>query len=103
MKFRILLRSFSTELIETAAQQLRTTLLNTDCKVTGTIALPMRIKRFCVLRSPHIDKDSREHFEVRISKRFIDLQTDSPAVLNLLLKTELPSGVACSLKVLESV
>jgi small subunit ribosomal protein S10 len=102
MKFRILLRSFNTELIETASKQLRTTLLNTEAKVTGAIALPMKIKRFCVLRSPHIDKDSREHFEVRLSKRFIDLQTDSPAVLNLLLKTELPSGVACSLKVLET-
>ena len=81
MKFRILLRSFNNELINTASQQLRTTLLNTDCKVTGTIALPTRIKRFCVLRSPHVDKKSREHFEVRLYKRFIDINTNSPSIL----------------------
>jgi small subunit ribosomal protein S10 len=52
------------------------------------------------LRSPHVDKDSREHFEVRIYKRFLDLQTNSPAILDLLLKTELPSGISCSLKIL---
>jgi small subunit ribosomal protein S10 len=103
MKFRILLRSFDNELINTASQQLRTTLVNTDCKVTGTIALPTRIKRFCVLRSPHIDKKSREHFEVRLYKRFIDISTNSPSILDLLLKTELPSGVSCSLKVVENV
>jgi|TARA_B110000977_G_scaffold108536_1_gene141222 small subunit ribosomal protein S10 len=103
MKFRILLRSFDKELINTASQQLRTTLLNTECKVTGAISLPTRIKRFCVLRSPHVDKDSREHFEVRLYKRFIDITTNSPSVLDLLLKTELPSGVSCSLKVVENV
>ena len=102
MKFRILLRSFDNELINVASQQLRVTLLQTDCKVNGVVALPTKIKRFCVLRSPHIDKDSREHFEVRLSKRFLDITTDSPAILDLLLKTELPSGVSCSLKVLEN-
>jgi small subunit ribosomal protein S10 len=44
-----------------------------------------KIKRFCVLRSPHVDKDSREHFELRLYKRFIDLNTTSPAILDLLL------------------
>lgn len=102
MKFRILLRSFDNDLINVASEQLRSTLIATDCQISGAISLPIRIKRFCVLRSPHVDKDSREHFEVRISKRFIDLNTNSPAILDLLLKTELPSGVSCSLKVLES-
>jgi small subunit ribosomal protein S10 len=63
--------------------------------------VPLRFtknKRFCVLRSPHVDKDSREHFELRLYKRFIDLNTTSPAILDLLLKTELPAGVSCSLK-----
>jgi small subunit ribosomal protein S10 len=103
MKFRILLRSFDNELINVASEQLRSVLVLTDCQVAGAVSLPTRIKRFCVLRSPHVDKDSREHFEVRISKRFIDITTDSPAILDLLLKTELPSGVACSLKVLDSI
>jgi small subunit ribosomal protein S10 len=103
MKFRILLRSFNNDLISKSSEQLRTTLLNTDCKVNGVVALPTKIKRFCVLRSPHVDKKSREHFEVRLYKRLIDINTESPAILDLLLKTELPSGVSCSLKVLETV
>jgi small subunit ribosomal protein S10 len=102
MKFRILLRSFDNQLINLASQQLRSVLLPTDCKVNGVVALPTKIKRFCVLRSPHVDKDSREHFEVRLYKRFIDINTDSPSILDLLLKTELPAGVSSSLKVLQT-
>jgi small subunit ribosomal protein S10 len=103
MKFRILLKSFDNELINFASQQLRSTLLQTDCELKGVVSLPTKIKKFCVLRSPHIDKDSREHFEVRLYKRFIDLKANSPAVLDALLKTELPAGINCSLKVLETV
>ena len=102
MKFRILLRSFDNQLINLASQQLRSVLLPTDCKVNGVVGLPTKIKRFCVLRSPHVDKDSREHFEVRLYKRFLDLTITSPNVLDLLLKTELPAGVSCSLKILET-
>ena len=100
MKFRILLRSFDNELMNLASQQLRSVLLQTDCKVKGVVALPTKIKRFCVLRSPHVDKDSREHFEV-LYKRFIDINTNSPSILDLLLKAELPAGVSCSLKILQ--
>jgi small subunit ribosomal protein S10 len=102
MKFRILLKSFDNDLINLASQQLRSVLLKTECNVTGVVALPTKIKRFCVLRSPHVDKDSREHFELRLYKRFVDLNTDSPAILDLLLKTELPAGISCSLKILEN-
>lgn len=102
MKFRIFLKSFDNELINIASQQLRDTLLKTNCELKGIVSLPTKIKRFCVLRSPHIDKDSREHFELRLYKRFIDIGTTSPAILDLLLKTELPAGVSCSLKILEN-
>ena len=101
MKFRILLKSFNKDLIETACQQLRSSLLNSECTLKGVVSLPTKIKRFCVLRSPHIDKDSREHFEVRLYKRFIDLTILSPNILDSLLKTELPAGVSCSLKLIE--
>jgi small subunit ribosomal protein S10 len=103
MKFRILLKSFDNESINLASQQLRSALLPTDCTLTGIVALPTRIKRFCVLRSPHVDKDSREHFEIRIYKRFMDLETISPSIFDLLLKIELPSGVSCSLKILNNI
>ena len=102
MKFRILLKSFDNELINLASQQLRSVLVKTECNVTGVVALPTKIKRFCVLRSPHVDKDSREHFELRLYKRFLDLTTTSPAILDVLLKTELPAGISCSLKILEN-
>ena len=101
MKFRILLKSFNNDIIKLASEQLRTTLLKTDCELNGVVSLPIKIKRFCVLRSPHIDKDSREHFELRLYKRFFDIETDSPSILDLLLKTELPAGVSCSLKILK--
>jgi len=101
MKFRILLKSFNNELIHTASQLLLSNLSKSDCKLSGAISLPIRIKRFCVLRSPHVDKDSREHFELRLYKRFFDITTNSPSILDLLLRTELPSGVSCSLKILE--
>jgi small subunit ribosomal protein S10 len=102
MKFRILLKSFDNDLIELSCIQLRSLLLKTDCQLKGLVSLPIRLKRFCVLRSPHIDKDSREHFELRLYKRFLDLDTSSAAVIDLLLKTELPAGVSCSLKILEN-
>jgi len=102
MKFRILLKSFDNDLINIASQQLRSVLTKTECNVTGVVALPTKIKRFCVLRSPHVDKDSREHFELRLYKRFLDLTTTSPTILDVLLKTELPAGISCSLKILEN-
>jgi len=102
MKFRILLKSFDNELINHASLELSNTLAKTECVVNGVVALPTKIKRFCVLRSPHVNKDSREHFELRLYKRFVDISTNSPAILDLLLRTELPAGIACSLKILEN-
>jgi len=77
MKFRIFLRSFDSNLINLASQELKENLSKNECQTSGIIALPLKIKRFCVLRSPHIDKDSREHFELRLYKRFLDITTDS--------------------------
>lgn len=102
MKFRIILKSFNNELINLACEQLNSVLIKTDCNLTGIVSLPIRIKRFCVLRSPHVDKDSREHFEIRIHKRFIDIKTTTASTIDLILKTELPSGVSSSLKVLQN-
>jgi small subunit ribosomal protein S10 len=101
MKFRIFLKSFDNDLIQVASEQFRAVLTTTDCELKGVVALPTKIKRFCVLRSPHIDKKSREHFEVRLYKRFIDLTTNSPSTLDILLKTQLPAGISCSLKILD--
>jgi small subunit ribosomal protein S10 len=102
MKFRIFFKSFDNDLIDFACQQLRLVLLPTECQLKGVVSLPMKIKRFCVLRSPHIDKDSREHFELRLFKRFIDLETNSSTVIDTLLKMELPAGICCTLKIIKN-
>jgi len=102
MKFRIFLKSFTNQSIQIASEEIAERLSSTDCIINGVVALPTKIKRFCVLRSPHVDKDSREHFEVRLYKRIIDLTTSSPSVLDSLFKIELPSGIFCSLKILET-
>ena len=94
MKFRILLRSFDKDLINLACQQLRSTLIKTECNLAGVVSLPTKIKRFCVLRSPHVDKDSREHFEIRIHKRILEIYSNSELnVFDLLVDSDLPPGV----------
>ena len=98
MKFRILLRSFDKDLINLACQQLRSTLVKTECNLAGVVSLPTKIKRFCVLRSPHVDKDSREHFEIRVHKRLIDIYPSQADSAQSILKINLPSGVSTKIK-----
>jgi small subunit ribosomal protein S10 len=106
MKFRITFRSFHQDKLKETISQMRKVLQpfeeTRECQIVAYIALPIRIKKFCVLRSPHVNKDSREHFEIRVSKQFLDIITDTPAVLNSLLKVELPDGVNCSFQFLSA-
>jgi small subunit ribosomal protein S10 len=102
MKLRFFLKSFDQALIKQALDEITPILANINCEVRGCVALPMKIKRFCVIRSPHIDKDSREHFEIRIYKQFFDFSVDNPENLNLLFKANLPAGLSCFLKILEN-
>ena len=101
-KIRLKLESFDHKLLDLSCKQIIESINTTQAKVVGPIPLPTKQRIYCVLRSPHVNKDSREHFEIRIYKRFIDINTGSPSILDLLLKTELPSGVSCSLKVLQN-
>lgn len=101
MKLRLMLKSFDKDLIKNTSTELYKSCVQAKCQVSGVVALPVRTKKFCVLRSPHIDKDSREHFELRIHKHFIDITTDSQGILDQLLNLELPMGIACSLKILQ--
>ena len=99
-KIIIKLKAFDHELLDKATKEIVGTVVRTGAEICGPIPLPRRIKRFTVNRSPHIDKDSREHFEIRLYKRFVDITLNSASVLDSLLKTELPAGVSCSLKIL---
>jgi small subunit ribosomal protein S10 len=100
MKFRIFIKSFNKTLISNATKALLSNLYYTNINIIAIVSLPIKIKKFCVLRSPHVDKDSREQFEIRLYKNFIDIELDSPEDLNLLLKIEFPEGISSSLKVL---
>nr|YP_009497137.1 ribosomal protein S10 [Psammoneis obaidii]AWT39850.1 ribosomal protein S10 [Psammoneis obaidii] len=93
-KIRVRLESFDHDILKTSCQKIITTLQNTSLGSIGIIPLPTHKRIYCVLRSPHVDKDSREHFEVRIHKRILDIYYDSNVdVVDLLSQTDLPPGV----------
>ncbi len=93
-KIRIKLESFNNELLVSSCQKLKNILQNTDVNSLGIVSLPTKKRIYCVLRSPHVDKDSREHFEIRIHKRIVEIYYNSEnAILDLLSEADLPPGV----------
>jgi len=97
MKLRIILKSFNKKLIQNALKQLKLSLISENFRILDMISLPKKIKRFCLLRSPHVDKKSREHFELRFYKSFMDIEFDKISSINSLLKKDLPTGISYSL------
>jgi len=98
MKIRIFLKAYNKELLNLVCENLSKYLVDKECNISGIIALPIKIKRFCVLRSPHKYNDSREHFEIKLMKRFLDVNFTSKDIINSLLELEFPSGISCSIK-----
>ena len=93
-KIRVRLESFDHELLVSSCQKIVTTLQNTLINSIGVVTLPTCKRIYCVLRSPHVDKDSREHFEIRIHKRLLEIYYDSEvSISDLLSDADLPSGV----------
>ena len=93
-KIRVRLESFDHELLVSSCQKIVNILQNVPLNSIGVISLPTRKRIYCVLRSPHVDKDSREHFEIRIHKRILEIYYDSEvSIFDLLSKADLPSGV----------
>ncbi len=97
-KVRIVLRAYDHKSLDRSAVQIVETAEGTGAVVAGPIPLPTRIKRFCVIRSPHVDKDSREHFEIRTHKRLIDILEPTPKTIDALTRLNLPAGVDISIK-----
>jgi small subunit ribosomal protein S10 len=97
MKFCISLKTFEKNLIYQILPIISINLQKNNSKILGTVFLPKKIKKFCVLRSPHIDKSSREHFEIRSYKCLIYIEIISLNCLNNFLKIEMPSGLFCDL------
>ena len=92
-KIRVRLRAFDVELIDQSAKAIVQTVQKAGAKVSGPIPLPTRINKVTVLRSPHVNKKSREQFERRTHKRLIVLKETSKELMNKLEKAELPAGV----------
>lgn len=97
-KIRIKLKSFDNSLIDKSAERIVRTVKQTGAVVSGPIPLPTRRSVYTVLRSPHVDKKSREQFESRIHKRLIDIFSSTQKTIDALMRLELPSGVDVEVK-----
>ncbi|MBE3126471.1 MAG: 30S ribosomal protein S10 [Acidobacteria bacterium] len=92
-KIRIRLKSFDHRLLDQSVKEIVVKAKRTGAHVAGPIPLPTRIHKFCVLRSPHVDKKSREQFEMRIHKRLIDISEYNNETIEELQKLDLPAGI----------
>lgn len=97
-KIRIKLKSFDHRLLDRSAKEILETAKRTGARVAGPIPLPTHISRYCVLRSPHVDKNAREHFEVRTHKRLLDILEPTQQTIDALMKLDLASGVEVEIK-----
>ena len=96
---RIRLKAFDHEIIDKSTRVIVETVTRTNAKIRGPIPLPTDKHRFTVIRGPHIDKDSREHFEMRIHKRLIDIVEPNAKTIDSLQRIELPAGVDIEIKI----
>lgn len=93
-KIRVRLESFNHDILSLSCQKIISILQNTPLNSVGMVSLPTCKRIYCVLRSPHVDKDSREHFEIRIHKRILEIYYDSEVpIVDLLSEANLPPGV----------
>lgn len=93
-KIRLRLESFNHELLVSSCNKIMGILQNTPLNSMAVVTLPTNKRIYCVLRSPHVNKDSREHFEIRIHKRILEIYYESDInIFDLLSKTDLPSGI----------
>lgn len=92
-RIRVRLKSYDARVIDDSAEEILDTAIRTGAKVAGPIPLPTDKERFTVNTSPFIDKDAREHFEIRTHKRIIDIIEPTPKTLDALMHLELPAGV----------
>lgn len=93
-KIRVRLESFNHELLNSSCQKIVGILQTTPLNSIGVVSLPTRKRIYCVLRSPHVDKDSREHFEIRVHKKILDIYYNSEVpIFDVLSEADLPAGV----------
>jgi len=102
-KLRVRLESFNHTLLTESCNKIIDSVKTLESNTVGPIYLPTDKRIYCVLRSPHVDKDSREHFEIRIHKRILDVYYNSTTnIIELLSKLDLPAGVLYQVNLLSS-
>lgn len=97
-KIRIRLKAYDYKLLDQSAVEIVDTVKRTGAKVVGPIPLPTVINKFCVLRSPHVDKKSREQFEMRTHKRLLDILEPTQQTVDALMRLDLSAGVDVEIK-----
>lgn len=97
-RIRIKLKTYNSELLNLSCKNIINTINRINGKTKGPIALPTKRKIYCILRSPHVDKDSREHFEIRIHSKLIEINEPSSVVIDSLMKLNIAAGVDIEIK-----
>jgi small subunit ribosomal protein S10 len=97
-KIRIRLKAYDYRVLDQSTIEIVNTAKRTGAEVHGPIPLPTMKNKYCVLRSPHVDKKSREQFEIRTHKRLLDILDPTPQTVDALMKLDLPAGVDVEIK-----
>ncbi|NND13522.1 MAG: 30S ribosomal protein S10, partial [Acidimicrobiia bacterium] len=92
------LKAYDHTVVDESARKIAETVVRTQASIKGPVPLPTEIHRYCVIRGPHVDKDSREHFEMRIHKRLIDIVDPTAKTVDSLMRLDLPAGVNVEIK-----
>ena len=100
-RIKIKLKSFDHKLLDSATKEIVSTVRRTGADVCGAIPLPIKIKRFIVNKSPHVDKKSREQYEIRTQKRLIIINYPTPQTVDALMNVDLAAGVDVKIKLEE--
>ena len=98
-KIRIRLKAYDHRVLDQSAKRIVETAERTGAKVVGPVPLPTRIQRFDILRSPHVNKTSRDQFEIRTHQRLMDIVDPTDKTVDALMKLDLPAGVDVEIKV----
>jgi small subunit ribosomal protein S10 len=97
-KIRIRLKAYDHRILDQSIKEIVSTAQRTGARVSGPIPLPTRMSRYTVLRSPHVDKKSREQFEIRTHARLLDILQPTPQTVDALMRLDLPAGVDVEIK-----
>lgn len=100
-KIRIKLKAYDHKLLDRAVKEIIEAVKGTGARVAGPIPLPTKIERFCVLRSPHVDKRSMEHFEIRTHKRLIEIYDPTSQTTDVMNRLDLSPGVEVDVRMIE--